>query len=182
MWSPATMPLFGSTSYGQVGAILSVGLLLAVGAVLFFKKHVATHPSQYLPLLAFGVLGWTLVTPGVMSRYMVYALAALILCRAAFSIGVYLWLVIPVSVIACVSIFLHLSDDFLGYSGGANPLSPTNNAVSGTLYALFSSDPFITFVSLSNIAVLIVLGWKVWESLRIESSPSRAAAERVAAL
>jgi hypothetical protein len=182
MWSPATMPLFGSTSYGQIGAVLSVSLLVVVGGILFFKKHVATHPTQYLPLIAFGVLGWTLVTPGVMSRYMVYALAALILCRAAFGIGAYLWLVVPVSVIASVSIFLHLADDFLGYSGGANPLSPTNNAISGTLYTLFSSDPFITFVSLSNVVLLLVLGWKAWAGLRSERSPSSAAAVPVAAV
>jgi hypothetical protein len=45
-------------------------------------------------------------------------------------------------------------------------LSPTNNPVSELLFTIFSADWFITLASMSNVALLIALGAKAWESVR----------------
>jgi hypothetical protein len=139
-----------------------------VGAALFLRRHVSTQPGQYLPLVAFGLFGWLLVTPGLISRYIVYAVVAIILCRGVFSTVDYVYALAAMTVMAVMSIYGHLSFDFLGYSGSSNVLSPTNNPISGFLFSTFSADWFITVASTSNIALLIALGAKAWESARHE--------------
>lgn len=166
MWSPSTMTLFGSVNYGQVAAVLSVVFVLGVGAVLFLRRQVSTQPGQYLPLLAFGLFGWLLVTPGIISRYIVYAVVAVILCRGVFSSVGYVYALVVMTVMAVMSIYGHLAFDFFGYSANLNVLSPTNNPVSELLTSIFSADWFITLASMSNIALLIALGAKAWESTR----------------
>jgi hypothetical protein len=158
--------LFGSVNYGQVAAAISVLFVIGVGAVLFLRRRVSTQPGQYLPLLAFGLFGWLLVTPGLISRYIVYAIVAIILCRGVFSALDYIYALAVMTVIAVMSIYGHLALDFLAYSGGSNILSPTNNPISEFLFSTFSSDWFITVASTSNIALLIALGAKAWESAR----------------
>jgi len=170
MWSPATMPFLGSLSYGQVGGALSVGLLLVVGALLLFKTNLSTVPGRYLPLVAFALLGWMLLTPGAMSRYMIYPIVALILCRAAFSMGGYSLAVGILTAVACITVFGHLASDFLGYSGSLNLLSPTNNWLSHVLFSLFSADWFISLAATANIAIWVTSGISAWESLRGESA------------
>ena len=180
MWSPSTTPFIGSLTYGQAGGALSVGLLVVLGAVALLRRSVSTQPGQYLPILAFGMLWWMLVTPGAMSRYMIYPIATLILCRAAFSAGAYFAAVGALIVVASITTYGHLASDFLGYSGGANLLSPANNAVSHFVFSLFSADWFINLAALSNIAVLIALGSKAWHSLRGEPVPHVTASSAVA--
>ncbi|HET6311083.1 MAG TPA: hypothetical protein VFH00_08800 [Candidatus Nitrosotalea sp.] len=180
MWSPSTLPLFGSVTYGQAGAVLSVLFVLGVGAVLFLKRNVSTQPGQYLPLVAFGLFGWLLVTPGLISRYIVYAVVAIILCRGVFSSVGYVYALAVMTVMALMSIYGHLAFDFFGYSGSLNVLSPTNNPVSGLLFSIFAADWFITLASMSNIALLIALGAKAWESVRQDQRVAVAAAPGVA--
>jgi len=177
MWTPSTVHLFGSVSYGQVGALLSVTFLLVVGAVILLSKKISANPGQYFPVVAFGLMGWLIVTPGLISRYMVYGIVAVILCRLAFSTSGYLCAIGVITVIACVSIYGHLAVDFLGYSGGANLLSPLNNEISRRIFALFSADWFISLAALSNVVLLGVLGGKVWRSARGDRSPGLAVAD-----
>ena len=175
MWAPSTLPLAGSLTYGQLAAGMSIAFLLVVGAVLLMNRKVSLEPGRYLPLVAFAMLGWLIVTPGIISRYMVYVVVAVILCRKAFSTLGYIYALSVTTAITCMSIYGHLALDFLGYSGSANVLSPTNNAVSQFLFSVFSADWFISLASLSNVALLIVLGVKGWESLRKERPPALAA-------
>ncbi|HXC76400.1 MAG TPA: hypothetical protein VNU19_05055 [Candidatus Acidoferrum sp.] len=176
MWAPSTLPLAGSLTYGQLAAGMSIAFLLIVGAVLLKYRKISIEPGRYLPLVAFAMLGWLVVTPGIISRYMVYVVVAVILCRKAFSTVGYIYAVSVTTAITCMSIYGHLALDFLGYSGSANVMSPTNNAVSQFLFSIFSADWFISLASLSNVALLIVLGIKGWESLRKERPPALAAA------
>lgn len=174
MWAPATLHLSGSLSYGQLGAGLSVGFLLVVGAILLLNRKVCVQPGRYLALVAFAMLGWLIVTPGLISRYMVYVVVAVILCRTVFSTFGYVYALSVTTAITCMSIYGHLALDFLGYSGSLNLLSPTNNDVSHFLFSVFSADWFISLASVSNVALLIVLGLKGWESLRKERLPALA--------
>jgi Gpi18-like mannosyltransferase len=171
MWSPSTQPLFGSLTYGQVGASLAVGLVLAVGAVLLLRGSASSRPGQYFPVIAFGMLGWLMVTPGLISRYFVYAIVAIILCRKVFTNAGYFWTVGILTAITCISAYGHLSLDFLGYSGSVGVLSPTNNAFSQFVFNLFSADRFISLAALINIAILAVVAAKAWSSLRSDSPP-----------
>ena len=166
MWTPSTEHLFGSVTYGQLGAALSVSFLLVVGAVILLSKKISANPGQYFPVVAFGLMGWLIVTPGLISRYLVYGIAAIILCRLAFRAPGYFLAVGVVTAIASISILGHLADDFLGYSGGANVFSPLNNETSRQFFAFFSADWFISLAAESNIVLLGVLLVKVWETLR----------------
>jgi len=175
MWAPATLHFVGNLSYGQVAAAFSVAFLLAVGAVLVVNRKLCIEPGRYLPVVAFGMLGWLIVTPGIISRYMVYVVVAVILCRAVFSGFGYVYALAVTTAITCMSIYGHLALDFLGYSGSLNVLSPTNNAVSHFLFSVFSADWFISLATLSNVALLIVLGIKGLDSLRRDQPPALAA-------
>jgi len=177
MWMPSTEHLFGSVSYGQIGAALSVTFLLVVGIVILLSKKISANAGQYFPLVAFGLMGWLIVTPGLISRYLVYGIVAIILCRRAFRAQGYFVAVGVVTTIASISILGHLADDFLGYSGGANVLSPLNNEVSRQFFALFSADWFISLAAESNIVLLGVLFVKVWQTLRGDPRRGLAVAE-----
>jgi hypothetical protein len=166
MWSPSTQHLLGSLTYGQIGAALSVSFLLVVGALLLLVKRLSAQPGQYLPVVAFGMLGWLMFTPGLISRYFVYGVVGLILCRQVFSTVGYVYALVVLTAITLLTSYGHIALDFLGYSGSANVLSPTNNDVSRLVFSLFSADWFITLGTLTNIAVLVVLGMKSWESIR----------------
>jgi hypothetical protein len=166
MWAPSTMPFLGPLTYGQLAAAISIVFLLGVGTLLLFTKRISTQPGLYLPLVAFGLLGWLLVTPGLISRYFVYAIVALILCRKAFTAPTYAFALAVLTTITCICIYGHLALDFLGYSGSANLLSPSNNAISRVLFSLFSADKFITLAAIANIGLLVAVGNKAWHSLR----------------
>jgi hypothetical protein len=127
-------------------------------------------------MVAFGLLSWLLVTPGLISRYLVYAVVFTILCRTAFSTFTYFVAVGVLTAIALAGAAGHLSLDFLGYSGSANVMSPTNNAISHFLFDIFSSDRFITLASLSNIAICIALGFRAWQNMRPKQVPMLATA------
>ena len=165
MWSPTTQHLVGSLTYGQIGTALSIGFLLVVGAVIVTFKRPASQPGGYLPIVAFGMLGWLVFTPGLISRYFVYAIVAVILCRKAFDALEYVGAVTLLTVITLVCSYGHIGLDFLGYSGGAGLMSPTNNAVSHFVFTLFSSDWFITVGAAVNAGILVLLGGKVLETL-----------------
>jgi hypothetical protein len=171
MWSPSTQHLLGSLTYGQVGTALSVLFLLGVGATLFVVKRLSTVPGQYLPVVAFGLFGWLMFTPGLISRYFLYGVVGIILCRQVFSTAGYLYALTVLTAITLVTSYGHIAEDFLGYSGAANLVSPTNNIVSRLVVALFSADWFITFATLANIALLVVLGIKSWETIRRNRRP-----------
>jgi hypothetical protein len=176
MWAPSTQILSGAVTYGQLGAALSIAFLLAVGTILLFSSKASTQPGQYLPLVAFGLLGWLLVTPGVISRYLLYAVVLIILSRQAFSLTGYLYAVGVLTAATLAGTFGQIALDFLGYSGSLSVLSPTNNAISKFLFDLFATDWFITLASLSNVVVLIALGTRAWQVLRRERAPGLAAA------
>ena len=171
MWSPSTQQLIGSLTYGQIGAASSVLFLLAIGLVILARGSISRRPGQYLPFIALGMLGWLMVTPGLISRYFVYAIVAIILCRSFFTMRGYLWTVSLLTVITCITAYGHLALDFLGYSGSVNLMSPTNNAFSRAVFNLFSADFFITLGALTNIAILVVVGLKAWDSMRGEALP-----------
>jgi hypothetical protein len=166
MWTPSTEHFIGSLTYGQLAAALSVVFLLIVGAVILLNKRLTASPGKYLPVVAFGLLGWLLLTPGLISRYMVYGVVGVILCRLAFRTPAYLAAVGVLTAIACISIFGHLADDFWGYSGTLNVLSPLNNSVSNRLFfGLFAADWFINVAAVLNLVLLAVLGAKVWTAV-----------------
>lgn len=174
MWWPPSQTLVGSWNYGEIGAIASVAVVLGAGALLLFASKASMQRGRYLPLVAFGMLGWLLVTPNLISRYIVYAILAVVLCRGAFTLGGYLAAVGVLTATTLVGTFGQLALDFLGYSGGLNILSPANNSFSNSLFELFSADPFITLASVSSFAVLIVLATRGWQSLRADRVPDLA--------
>lgn len=178
MWSPSTQDLLGSATYGQVGAALSVAFVLAVGGLLLFNRRLSEQPGQYLPLVAFGMLGWLMLTPGLISRYFVYGIVGIILCRKAFTTSGYVYALAVLTAITVVTAYGHLGLDFLGYSGKVSVLSPTNNAFSSFVFSLFSSDFFITLGTAANVGVLVVIGIKAFDSIRGDRPPElqRAAA------
>lgn len=172
MWSSSNQMIFGSVTYGTIAATLSIALVLAVGSVILLARSSLARSSQYLPLVAFGVLGWLMLTPGLISRYFIYAIATLILCRAAFSIAIYLWIVGPLTAITLVTTYGHIALDFLGYGTTSSPLSPLNNVISRSVFDLFSDDRFITAGTVVNIAILVMVGARAFQTLLPTGTPN----------
>src|SRR5260370_5363801 len=143
MWSPSTIDIHGSLTYGQLAATLSVLFVLLTGGLLLFSKRLVSRHGQYFPVVAFGMLGWLMLTPGLISRYFVYAIVLVLLCRKALSTATYIWITGSLTLIAFVTSFGHLALDFLGNGAKSVVLNPTNNEVSQFVFALFSDDRFI---------------------------------------
>jgi hypothetical protein len=166
MWSPSTQLIVGSVTYAQAGTVLSVAFILLVGAVLMLIRVPSVRPGRYLPLVAFGVLGWLMLTPGLISRYFIYAIAAVILCRHAFSLASYLSIVCWLTVVTLLTSFGHIGLDFLGYGTTTSFVNPLNNGISRWLFALFSDDRMVTVGTLANTLVLVTLGVKAAQNVR----------------
>jgi hypothetical protein len=174
MWSPSTLFIHGSLTYGQVAASLSVIFVLLVGSLLLIFKRFTARPGQYLPLVAFGMIGWLMFTPGLISRYFVYAIALVTVTRKFWGTLTYLWIVATLTLITFVTAFGHLASDFLGNGVTASVLNPTNNELSRVIFELFSDDRFITAGTLANIAILILVGVRAFEAKRLEPAFSDA--------
>ncbi|TME54134.1 MAG: hypothetical protein E6I60_08115 [Chloroflexi bacterium] len=176
MWFPSTQHLIGPWTYGQVGAGLSVAMLLVIGTVLLISKRASGTPGGYLPVVAFAMLLWLMVTPGLISRYFVYGIVAVILCRRWFRAPSYLLTVGLLTLITVVTAYGHIALDFLGASGAVNVMSPTNNALSHFVFSLFASDWFISLGAAINITILCILAIKAWQAVRPVNGRRREAA------
>jgi len=158
MWSPSTLQVFGSVTYGQLASDLSAAFVLLVGGLILFSSGLTARPGQYLPLVAFAMLGWLMLTPGLISRYFVYAIALIILCRQFWSTVNYICIVALLSVITFVTVYGHLAHDALGNATVSSVLYPNGNSVSHFIFAVFSSDRFITVGTVANIVILALTG------------------------
>jgi hypothetical protein len=166
MWSESTQFVFGSFTYARVGTVLSVAFILMVGIVLFFTKRSSRAPGGYLLIVAFGVLGWLMLTPGLISRYFLYGVVAVILCRQALSLFTYLWAVLSLTAITLLTSYGHIALDFLGYGTTSSLVNPLNNQVSHFVFTAFSDDRIITAGTVLNILILLLLGVRAVQGLR----------------
>jgi len=185
MWSPSTLTIYGSLTYGQLAAGLSTIFVLALGAVIVLFKRLTMGPGQYLPLIAFGMLGWLMFTPGLISRYFVYAIALFILSRKHWDAPMYAWIVSCLSAITLLTAYGHLGLDALGNGVKASLLNPTNNGMSHIVFSLFSDDRIITAGTIANVLILAMLGAVALRGIRsgpavknldVESHPEAAVA------
>jgi len=151
-------------------------MLLVIGTVLLISKRASGTPGEYLPVVAFGMLLWLMVTPGLISRYFVYGIVAVILCRRWFRASSYLLTVGLLTLITIVTAYGHIALDFLGASGAVNVMSPTNNALSHFVFSLFASDWFISLGAAINITILCILAIKAWQAVRPVNGRRREAA------
>lgn len=158
MWSSSTLYAFPSVTYAQLATDLSVGFVLLVGLVLLLPWISVKGPGQYLPVVAFGMLGWLMLTPGLISRYFVYAIALIILCRRSWSLLNYVLIVGMATVITFITAYGHLAHDALANGLTASLLHPDNNVISALVFNIFSDDRFITAGTIANVVLLVTVG------------------------
>jgi hypothetical protein len=164
MWAPSTQPLANGITYGQLALDLSVGMVFVTAAMLFVSARLARTPGAYFPVLAFGMMGWLMVTPGVISRYFIYALVLVILSRRAFGAAYYIWAIVTLSAITLLTMYGHLASDFAN-AAATNTLNPLTNEVSRLIFTWFYDDRVITAGVLLNIFVLLLLGFYSFKGL-----------------
>jgi hypothetical protein len=158
MWYPRTADLIGSITYTEAGAALVIGFLLAVGAVILARSP-RRLVGEYLPLVAFGMLGWLMLSTSLISRYFLYGLVMLILCRRSFRNLSYYLSVVWLSTVTLVTSWSHFGQDLLGSNAVTNPLNPLNSVLTRAVQNLFFNDRFITEATVANLIVLAYLGF-----------------------
>jgi hypothetical protein len=158
---PEASPLFGGLSYGEASNILVAGLLLAVGALIVTRRRSSQDLADYLPLVAFGMLGWSMLTTGMISRYFIYALALVIASRASLRATPYFAIAGALTVTSFVTQFGAIGFAVRDVPHLAPLLHDSNNPVTGLAMDLYAGDLFITVGVLANTLALVWLGAEV---------------------
>jgi Gpi18-like mannosyltransferase len=169
MWYPKTALLFGSTSYAQASAVLVTAFVLIVGLLILLRRSRGSI-RDHLPLVAFGMLGWLMFSDALISRYFLYGLVALILCRKSFRTPFYLVSIVWLTLVTLLTAWSHFAQDLFGNLAVLNPLNPTNSALTRTIEAIFRDDRVITTATVANLAVLVCVGIFAYTAQRIHAS------------
>jgi hypothetical protein len=112
-----------------------------------------------MPLVAFGVFGWLMFSDSLISRYFLYGLVILLLCRRSLRYRFYLPSVGWLTFVILVTAWSHFGLDVLGYQAVLNPLNPVHNEATRAIQALFFDDRFITLATVANVMLLVLLGF-----------------------
>jgi hypothetical protein len=155
MWHPPSDALFRSLTYAQISAIVSIISLLVAGAFVVLRRRLLA--AYYFPVLAFGMLAWLVLGTNVVSRYFVYGLVLVILCRQSIKAPLYYGSVALLTAVTFLTSFGHFTFDVLGYGNPSHPLYPAEGGLSAHVLALFFWDRLITLGTLGNMVVLALL-------------------------
>jgi hypothetical protein len=158
MWYPRTTPLIGSITYTEAAAVIVVVFLLLVAAAALLRRG-RRDLGDYLPIVAFGMLGWLMISTSLISRYFLYGVVLLILSQRAYSARAYFINVGWLSLVTLITSWSHFGLDELGSNSLANPLNPVHNPLTRAIQALFFDDRFITEATVINLIVLVYLGF-----------------------
>src|SRR5439155_12593972 len=132
--------------------------LLVTGFILL-RRSAAGGLRTHLPIVAFGMLGWLMLSDSLISRYFLYGLVLLILSRYAFKKWFYLLSVLWLTFVTVVTAWSHLGLDMLGYHATSNALNPVNSPLTRAILTLFLNDRFISAATVANILVFLSVGF-----------------------
>lgn len=158
---PESSPFIGGITYGEASNFLIACLLLAVGALIVTRCRSRGELADYLPVVAFGMLGWSMLTTGMISRYFIYALALVIVSRPSLRPGTYFAAVGALTVTTFVTQMGAIGFAIQDVPQLAPLLHPSNNPVTRLAMSLYAADSFITLGVLANLLALVVLGAEV---------------------
>src|SRR5439155_17000148 len=71
MWYPRETPLIGYLNYAEISAVIVACFLLVTGFILL-RRSAAGGLRTHLPIVAFGMLGWLMLSDSLISRYFLY--------------------------------------------------------------------------------------------------------------
>jgi hypothetical protein len=179
---PEASSLVGGLSYGEVSNLLLAGVLLAVSAVLVMRPQSTQSARGYLPLVALGMLGWSMLTTGMVSRYFIYALALVIASRASLRPPSYYAIVAVLSVTTLVTIYGSFGFAIEDVPHLAPALHASSNVVTRFFMDLYSADWFITLGILANMSALAWLAWEIMRPLPASRRQRELVVERAAVL
>jgi len=154
---PESSSLIGGITYGEASNVLIACLVLAVAA-LIVRRRSTGELADYLPLVAFGMLGWSMLTTGMISRYFIYALALVIVSRPSLRPGPYFAVVGALTVTTFVTQLGAIGFAIRDVPQLAPLLHPSNNSITELAMNLYAADTFITLGVLANLLALVVLG------------------------
>lgn len=151
--------LIYSLSYSNMSNIMVVAVLVIAVMCVLRGGRWRAGSDYYVVVVAFGLLGFMMFQTGVVSRYFLYCLPLVLLCRKAMGSRVYYACVIALT----ITIFVSMYGEFAFANSGtpwATPiLHESNNVITQFFMNLYASDWFITGASGANLLVLAWLGW-----------------------
>jgi hypothetical protein len=165
-FTPSNQTLLGSVTYQGAATIAAILTLLAVAILLVVRGRKGVAMGQYIPVVTLSIVGFLMLTTGLVATHFVLALPFLILCRRWMNNGAFFFVIIVWTITTLVPMYGDMGNVIarLDYP----LLSPLHNGVTRFFVELYSWDRFITFATLANIAVLI---WIAVVALRPKSQP-----------
>lgn len=167
------LPMILGLTYGQVGNAMTVLLVSSVAILLVGRgKRISSEDCQLF--LAFGIVGFLMLQPGIAGAHFVIALPFIVLCHRTIPRAIFAAIVGGWTLTTTVAIYGSFGFGVLNVPWLAPSLHSSSNDLTRFMMALHSSDWFITVGSLANLSVLLALGYFVAQgrrSSRLSASP-----------
>lgn len=154
---PSTNQFLRGLSYDAVSNLLWIGLFAIVTILILGLRRIRAMPQGVFPLLALAMLGFLMFKTGMVSRYFIYALPLLILCRRSMPLALYYSIISVFTLTVFVSVYGAFTYETYSVPWAAPLLHIDHNAISRAIFNLYTSDWFISFAVLTNVLVLFVL-------------------------
>lgn len=162
---PEDATLVGGLGYGQISNIMMMALVAAIGAVFLLRPKTSRAARNYLPLLALGMLGWSMFLTDMGARYLIYALGLTIASRPALRTIPYFAVVGALTATVTVTTYGVLALAIETVPHLAPALHSSNNPITSLVMDVYGADWFITFGVLVNTGALALLLSEVMRTL-----------------
>jgi hypothetical protein len=172
IFTPSAQTFLGGLTYQAAGEITVALAIVGLSAGLVMRRRTLKWNGRYIPLLALGIAIFLMFITGVVATHFLLALPLLILCRRWMNTGSYFFVVLLWTVTTLVPMYGDMGNVIARLDD--TMLSPLHNDVTRFFVELYSWDPFITFATLANVAVVvwmsIVTFRPTFQPRRIESA------------
>ena len=164
---PSAEPLIGLLSFQRISQILTLGVVLGMGALIMFRPKSGRESGDYLPFLTLGTLGFLMLKTGLAGTHFLMGLPLIILCRRWLHPANYYFLVAVWSVTTLVSMYGSLGFGISDVGDLAPALHHTKNMLTRLFMYLQSADWFITLGVSANVLVVLWLAMDALRSARL---------------
>lgn len=163
----SAQPLWGTLSYQRAGLIAATIALAAAALLILRLKRFDLDSGTYLPFVTAGFIAFLMFTTGLVATHFLLALPLLLLCRRWIGSVSYVAIIVGWSVTTLVPMYGDMGNVIRNLNYPL--LSPEHNGVTAFFVGLYSWDRFITFGTVTNIAILVSI---VVIALRAKFEPS----------
>jgi hypothetical protein len=154
---PEDSTLINGMGYGQVSNLIFLALVAMIGEFFLFRPKACKSARSYLPLIAVGMLGWSMFLTDMGARYFIYALGLIIASRPGIRTIPFFAIVGVLTVTITITTYGVLGGAIENVPQFAPALHSSNNILTRLVMDLYAADWFITLGVLANLAALILL-------------------------